>query len=162
MRETCPELIGKKLVIETDLGHIEMPYHVAGCKHFLHVSDIELTTKMVPDDDEKWYYKGGGIDKGRYHMSEHLKLPTQGYWGKLVEHEDMETSLGDWQKEFKPQTGEDPGRAICAKHPDNEWCQEHYPITTYAHAYRSSSRPVNMCHAVLVSAVILALAVGSQ
>jgi hypothetical protein len=51
-------------------------------------------------------------------MDEDMKLPTQGYIGKLVEHEDQETFTGDWQKEF----GSKKMWKFCKKNPDNPWC----------------------------------------
>jgi len=73
--------------------------------------------------DEAYYYKKGGKDMSRLHMSEDQKLPTNGYWGKLVEHEDMETSVGDWQQEFGPKSGGAHSAAeACRKYPDNPWC----------------------------------------
>jgi len=78
---------------------------------------------VVYPKDEAWYWKNGGKDEGRYHMNEKLKLPTQGYWGKLVEHEDMKTATSDWQSEVganDPHTLEQ----ICHDHPDNAWCRE--------------------------------------
>lgn len=78
-----------------------------------------------PKKDEAWYYKNDGKDAvSRVHMSEELKLPSQGYWGKLVEHEDGETATGDWMKEFGPQATHENYRSICRKHPNNPWCEE--------------------------------------
>jgi len=75
-------------------------------------------------DDEKYYYKKDGKSKDRFHMDEKMKLPTQGYWGKLVEHEDMKTVNEDWGHEFGPQAGHADVRRICAEHPNNPWCYE--------------------------------------
>lgn len=75
-------------------------------------------------DDEAYYYKAGGKHDDRLHMSESMKLPTQGYWGKLVEHEDMKTVIEDWGHEFGPHSGHDSVATICAKHPENPWCYE--------------------------------------
>jgi len=89
------------------------------------------------EDDEAWYYKKGGKDAGRLHMSEKMRLPAQGYWGKLVEHEDGTTATGDWGHEFGPSAGHESFRAICADHPDNPWCyQQGY------HRHKSSSATV--------------------
>lgn len=72
--------------------------------------------------DEAWYYKKDGKDMSRMHMKEDMKLPTHGYWGKLVEHEDMQTSVSDWGKEFgNPETSKSLN-AFCRKHPENPWC----------------------------------------
>jgi len=75
-------------------------------------------------DDEAYYYKKDGKDATRLHMSEKMKLPVQGYWGKLVEHEDGVSSTGDWGKEFGPTSGHDSFRTICAHHPENPWCEQ--------------------------------------
>jgi len=87
--------------------------------------------RKIPDD-EKYYYAKGGKDPDRLHMSEKLKLPDQGYWGKLVEHEDQETATADWGREFGPRTG-GSFRKFCDHHPDNPWCAQH--------GHRSSARP---------------------
>jgi len=98
-------------------------------------------------DDEAYYYKKGGKDAGRLHMSEKMKLPTQGYWGKLVEHEDGVSQTGDWGKEFGPSSGHDSLRTICEHHPENPWCaQNGY------HRHKSS------CKAALVSLLPLVFA----
>merc|ERR1719498_1463623 len=70
-------------------------------------------------DDEKYYYKKGGKHDSRLHMSEEMKLPEQGYWGKLIEHEDKKTATGDWGHEFGPRSGHDSFEAICRQHPEN-------------------------------------------
>jgi len=72
-------------------------------------------------EDEAWYYKNGGKDAGRFHMSEKMKLPTHGYHGKLVEHNDQETMASDWQAEVG---NSDPASlaAVCKQHPTSKWC----------------------------------------
>lgn len=72
--------------------------------------------------DEAYYYKKGGKDPFRLHMDEDLKLPTQGYWGKLVSHDDMETATGDWGVEFGSKAGHGTYESHCRKYCDNEWC----------------------------------------
>lgn len=99
-------------------------------------------------DDEAWYYKKGGKDMGRMHMNAEMKLPTQGYWGKLVEHEDKKTVTSDWGKEFG--TG-DSMRAVCRKHPDNPWCADYL-------RGRSSCPSVSM-HLVPVVLALIASAI---
>jgi len=74
-------------------------------------------------DDEKYYYKKGGKDASRLHMDEKLKLPAEGYWGKLVEHEDQKTVTGDWGTEFGP--GHGTYAEICKEHPESGWCTRH-------------------------------------
>jgi len=117
------------------------------------------TPKALPKD-EQWYFKNGGTDPGRYHMDEKKKLPAQGYWGKLVEHEDGETSTGDWQKEFG--YGKDPTSKICEKHPDSSWCQEYYSQHPQKRLKRSSATTVTMGRAVFASALAFILATGRQ
>lgn len=52
-------------------------------------------------------------------------LPEQGYneyiKGKKVQHDNLETQTGDWQKEGRGRDIE----AICKEFPDNQWCQLH-------------------------------------
>jgi len=116
------------------------------------------TPQALPKD-ERWYFKNGGTDPDRYHMDEKLKLPTQGYWGKLVEHEDGETSTGDWQKEFG--YGYDPAIKICKKHPESSWCQDHYN-SARSRLKRSSANTLTMGRAVFASALAFFLATGRQ
>lgn len=101
-------------------------------------------------DDEKYYFKKGGKHNDRLHMKEDLKLPAQGYWGKLVEHEDMKTVNADWGREFGPQAGHESYRAICAKNPDNPWCYEQ----GYSRHHRSSSPAVALPVLSFVCALI--------
>jgi hypothetical protein len=144
-KEYFPEGVGKEFVVEADL-HNDQPYQVEGSSAWLFENDVVLTKKKVLTDDEKWYYKNDGKDPGRYHMDESLKLPTQGYWGKLVEHEDQETSTGDWQKEFTAVTGSDSRRKICEKNPDNMWCQEHYGYMYKRRPERANAATVKLYH----------------
>jgi len=98
-------------------------------------------------DDEAYYYKKEGKDAGRLHMSEKLKLPTQGYWGKLVEHEDGVSQTDDWGKEFGPSSGHDSFRTICEHHPENPWCEQ-----------QGYNRHKNSCKAALVSLLPMVIA----
>lgn len=72
--------------------------------------------------DEAYYYKKSGKDMKRMHMDESKGLPTQGYFGKLVEHEDKQTATEDWGQE---QT-EESFDAFCKKNPSNPWCEGHH------------------------------------
>lgn len=76
--------------------------------------------------DEKYYYKDDGKAKERLHMSEKQRLPTQGYWGKLIEHEDMETATSDWGEEFGGKTNSASFNEFCRKHPNNPWCESRH------------------------------------
>jgi len=52
-------------------------------------------------------------------------LPTHGYHGPLVEHDDGDTWTGDWRKEW-PTGHESEKQAIariCEDFPENEWCK---------------------------------------
>lgn len=75
------------------------------------------------EDDEAWYYKKGGKWSGRIHMDADLKLPSQGYWGKLIEHDDKKTATGDWGSEFGRAADHRTYSEICKEYPDNAWCQ---------------------------------------
>jgi len=100
------------------------------------------------EEDHAYYYKKGGKDPSRMHMNADLGLPDQGYWGKLIEHEDKKTVTGDWGEEFGP--GADKSlAAICKKHPDNPWCEEHY--------HRHSSCPAISAQLVPLVCAFIAL-----
>jgi len=72
-------------------------------------------------DDESWYFKKGGKSlKHRLHMDAKLKLPTQGYFGKLVEHEDKKTVTEDWGAEYAGNLDK-----YCRDHPGSPWCDKH-------------------------------------
>lgn len=73
-----------------------------------------------------YYYKDGGKHASRLHMDEGLGLPTQGYWGKLVDHNDMETMTDDWQQEFGPKSNHANVAQICKDHPDSAWCKRRF------------------------------------
>jgi len=154
-QEVFPDGISKEVVIKVD-KHNSPPYQVEGSDAWLYEGDVLVVTKRPLADDEKWYYKNG---VGRFHMDESLKLPTQGYWGKLIEHEDGQTSVGDWQSEFKPVTGSDPRRKICEQNPDNIWCQERYQgREAHTRPQRSSATSVWPRRFVLLLVFALAFA----
>jgi len=73
-------------------------------------------------DDEAYYYKDGGKSPIRLHMDEDLKLPTQGYWGKLVSHDDMETVTEDWGVEFGSHAGFGTEESYCKSYCNTKWC----------------------------------------
>lgn len=159
-KKTFPEGVGKNFTIKID-EHTAQPYQVEGSSAWLFEDDVQLAKKKVLLPDEKWYYKNGGTDVGRYHMDEKLKLPSQGYWGKLVEHEDMQTGTGDWQKEFGLKNTPSR-RKICETHPENSWCQQYIgALDAEEHDNeRSGASAVTMNHAALALAVVFpALAV---
>jgi hypothetical protein len=55
-------------------------------------------------------------------MDEGEKLPSQGFQGKLVSHDNMVTQTSDWHQEYGPDAGKSY-EAICAEYPDNMWCR---------------------------------------
>lgn len=101
--------------------------------------------------DEKYYYKDGGKDPARLHMKEDMKVPTQGYWGKLVEHEDMKTETDDWGKEFGSELKYESYEHYCKKNPNNPWCIKQ--AQTHAHSYSFST--------VLSAPLLLALLINA-
>jgi len=99
---------------------------------------------IPPGNDEKYYFAKGGKDKARVHMDEKLKLPAQGYFGKLVEHQDGETATRDWQKEW---THDTYGK-FCAQQPDNPWCEGYH---------RGSAAAPHGCSVMLLPLTLMAL-----
>jgi hypothetical protein len=98
--------------------------------------------------DEAWYYKNGGTDPTRFHMSEKRKLPVHGYHGKLVEHDDMKTSSTDWHSEFGDSADIS---AVCKDHPDNPWCVEQgYHGSASRHDARNSATSAMASSAMFV------------
>merc|ERR1719162_1297759 len=83
--------------------------------------------------DEAYYSKDGGNSPERLHMKENLKLPTQGYWGKLVEHDDGKTATGDWGKEFGPRSGHESIKQICQENPESRWCDLRFKEKSASH-----------------------------
>jgi hypothetical protein len=158
-KKTFPEGIGKNFTIKID-EHTAQPYQVEGSSAWLFENDVQLAKKKVPLPDEKWYYKNGGTDVGRYHMDESLKLPSQGYWGKLVEHEDMQTGTGDWQKEGGRNSKS--RRKICETHPENTWCQQYIGALDAEENERSGASAVTMHRVALALAMVFMCGVSRQ
>lgn len=82
-----------------------------------------------PGGWSSWYFKKDNETvrtnlKYRMHMDASKGLPAHGYWGKLVEHDDMETGLGDWQHEMGEDGYDDEWKKVCAKHPNSPWCKK--------------------------------------
>lgn len=112
------------------------------------------------EDDMKYYFKDDGKSKERMHMDEKLKLPTQGYWGKLIEHEDMETMTTDWGREFgRQQYGTHDGfktyEEICKKYPHNPWCLKHHPAHHKSSGYTT---PVHILATAMPILFVIAVA----
>jgi hypothetical protein len=106
-------------------------------------------------EDEAWYYKNGGTDPIRYHMNEAYKLPTHGYHGELVEHDDMKTVAADWHAEF----GDSHDIAgVCKEHPDNPWCHKKGFGGSGANKHDHSGAPMQMKLTVLALPLLTATA----
>jgi len=105
----------------------------------------------APGGDEAWYYKDGGKHmKSRIgNMDGSRGLPTQGFRGKLVGHEDMETSISDWQREHGGGSYADQWKAICAAHPDSAWCEASAPKRS-RHFWESGSARTHLAGLLLV------------
>jgi len=68
----------------------------------------------------------GPVPMGQLFGGKHMrKLPDQGFDGKLVKHEDLDTMNEDWQHEFGPKSGHRKFEEICGDFPNNEWCRIH-------------------------------------
>merc|ERR1740133_131423 len=101
-------------------------------------------------DDHAYYYKDGGKSPERMHMNADLALPSQGYWGKLIEHEDQKTSVEDWGHEFGPLSGHESVEAVCKEHPDSSWWMEHFQ-------HHKSSCPATPAHLLPLVCAFIAL-----
>lgn len=103
---------------------------------------------------EAWYTKEDGKWAGRMHMDANLKLPSQGFWGKLIEHDDGKTATGDWGKEFGSGAGDRNYFQICKDHPENRWCHDQV-FTKHKHSagYKATFSVVAMMTALAVGLV---------
>lgn len=65
-----------------------------------------------------------------FDMDEGRALPTQGFQGPFVEHNNYVTQTGDWRAEFGPNMqGPSDIKEICKLYPGNEWCKFNKPQT---------------------------------
>jgi len=110
--------------------------------------------KAEVKDDKAWYTKEDGKWSGRMHMDANLKLPSQGFWGKLIEHDDGKTATGDWGKEFGSGAGDRNYFQICKDHPENRWCHDQ-GFTKHKHSagYKATFSVVAMMTALAVGLV---------
>lgn len=78
-------------------------------------------------------------------------LPSQGYKGELVEHNDASTATGDWQQEFGPVAGHRDFRAICRDFPNNQWCRLHmyhdHAPASWSGERSAAAAPTGLCAA---------------
>eukprot|EP00746_Dinoflagellata_sp_MGD_P000207 gnl/MRDRNA2_/MRDRNA2_100371_c0_seq1.p1 gnl/MRDRNA2_/MRDRNA2_100371_c0~~gnl/MRDRNA2_/MRDRNA2_100371_c0_seq1.p1 ORF type:complete len:496 (-),score=156.55 gnl/MRDRNA2_/MRDRNA2_100371_c0_seq1:102-1589(-) len=82
-------------------------------------------------EDPEWMIDGARGDKTRTApIGEQFKglasipQPEQGFHGRPINHEDMETMTGDWGSEFGPK-GPISAYKVCKEHPRSYWCKTH-------------------------------------
>jgi hypothetical protein len=82
-------------------------------------------------EDPDWMIDGARGDKTRTApIGEQFKglasipQPEQGFHGRPITHEDMETMTGDWGSEFGPR-GPVSAYKVCKEHPRSYWCKTH-------------------------------------
>jgi len=82
-------------------------------------------------EDPEWMIDGARGDKTRTApIGEQFKglasipQPEQGFHGRPITHEDMETMTGDWGSEFGPK-GPSSAYKVCKEHPKSYWCRTH-------------------------------------
>lgn len=82
-------------------------------------------------EDPEWMVDGARGDKTRTApIGEQFKglasipQPEQGFHGRPIVHEDMETMTGDWGSEFGPK-GPSSAYKVCKEHPRSYWCRTH-------------------------------------
>merc|ERR1719277_1370690 len=91
------------------------------------------------------------------------KIPSQGFSGKPVAHEDRVTMTDDWNREYGKhhRTFEE----ICAEYPENEWCKVngYHPTTTTTppkkEEYKSHSSSLIILGVVVVALAVLVIIV---
>jgi len=107
------------------------------------------------------YSPAGAVFPGILGGKADRPLPDQGYTGKAVKHEDLNTQTDDWQREFGPKAGHRSIADICKDFPDNEWCRLHtYHPSAKMYGFGSTtaqkSRTSNKsCSLALLIAVVL-------
>lgn len=82
-------------------------------------------------EDPEWMIDGARGDKTKTApIGEQFKglasipQPEQGFHGRPIVHEDMDSMVGDWQTEFGP-AGPKSAFQICQDHPRSYWCRTH-------------------------------------
>lgn len=82
-------------------------------------------------EDPEWMIDGARGDKtqtvpiiDQFKGLENIPAPEQGFHGRPVQHDDMDSMTGDWNIEFGPK-GPDTAYEVCKQHPENWWCKQH-------------------------------------
>jgi len=82
-------------------------------------------------EDPEWMIDGARGDKTRtapignqFQGLASIPQPEQGFHGRPIVHEDMETVTGDWGSEFGPK-GPVSAYKVCKEHPKSYWCKTH-------------------------------------
>jgi len=83
-------------------------------------------------EDPEWMVDGARGDKTRtapihpdvWRGLANIPQPEQGFHGRPIVHEDMETVTGDWGSEFGPK-GPSSAYKVCKEHPKSYWCRTH-------------------------------------
>lgn len=83
-------------------------------------------------EDPEWMIDGARGDKTRtapigvdiFKGLASVPQPEQGFHGRPIVHEDMETMTGDWGSEFGPR-GPVSAYKVCKEHPRSYWCRTH-------------------------------------
>jgi len=86
----------------------------------------------------------------------HRELPDQGFSGELGQHEDRKSAIKDWGREFGITSGHKNARAICAEHPNNEWCLIH----GYYQNLKSGSRAVPVRATIAAVAILVSFLIA--
>lgn len=81
-------------------------------------------------EDPEWMVDGKRGDKSStVPITEQFKglasvpIPEQGFHGRPIQHEDMDTMTGDWNREFGPKVNS--AYEVCKQNPANWWCKQH-------------------------------------
>lgn len=88
-------------------------------------------------------------DGNNMHMDEGIPLPTQGFQGPFVAHDNYKTMISDWGAEFGPKMlGKNKISEICKDYPNAKWCryykQSHHadePVTGSEKAFLPGPYP---------------------
>lgn len=82
-------------------------------------------------EDPEWMIDGARGDKTRtvpitdqFKGLESVPIPEQGFHGRPIQHSDMDSMTGDWNREFGPK-GPMTAYEVCKEHPRNWWCKQH-------------------------------------
>eukprot|EP00746_Dinoflagellata_sp_MGD_P033917 gnl/MRDRNA2_/MRDRNA2_18098_c0_seq1.p1 gnl/MRDRNA2_/MRDRNA2_18098_c0~~gnl/MRDRNA2_/MRDRNA2_18098_c0_seq1.p1 ORF type:complete len:239 (+),score=48.85 gnl/MRDRNA2_/MRDRNA2_18098_c0_seq1:56-772(+) len=111
-------------------------------------------------DDPEWMLDGARGDKTKtVPITDELTglesnpVAEQGFHGPKVQHDDMETMTGDWNREFGPNGPSNLWEA-CKTNPGNYWCKQHKDALWHLSGPpKSGSQPTltSLCFALLAA-----------